>query len=212
VPPKVKRSIALTVGALGLSVLAAGSFLAFIRMRDLSPADANVALANLADVKLDRVAATDSLVISLVIPDTEQWARIRQRWGAPDFFIAAVSPVKSICYCLTKLPITITLADNADQIPSQPAGPPYSYSSDCPLSTLKFNAAPGTKLTVSVARNQANPLPPGDLIIVASWRNTKDKLVGISLDEELRTVSTIAILSGSALVLLAALLTWRRRA
>jgi hypothetical protein len=77
------------------------------------------------------------------------------------------------------------------------------------MSALKFNAAPGTKLTISVAKNGTEPVPPGDLIIVASWWNTKDKLVGISLDEELRKVANFGIVSGSVL-LLAGWLTWRR--
>ena len=210
--PTIWRDTALVLGALGLLSLIAGSFLLVVRTRGLSAADAAAALANLADVKLDRVPATDSLVISLVIPDTPQWARIRRKWGEPDFVIAAVSPVKSICYCLTKLPMTITLSDNADEIPRQPAGPPYGYSSDCSISTFKFNAAPGTKLIVSVVKNGTERLPPGDLIIVRSWWNTKDKLVGIALDQDLRKVSTIAVTSGAILVLLAGSLIWRRPA
>src|SRR5580700_6784559 len=57
--PKVKRTIALIVGLLGLLTLAAGGFLTFTRLQDLSPADASAALANLADVQLDRIAAAD---------------------------------------------------------------------------------------------------------------------------------------------------------
>jgi hypothetical protein len=202
----------VVVGVLGLLALAAGSYLAFPRTQYLSPADANVALANLGDVKLDRVAATDSLAIALEIPDTPQWARIRRKWGEPDFVIAAVSPVKSVCHCLPKMPMTITLVRDGDQIPIEPTGAPYGHSSVCELSSFKFKAAPGTKLTVGVAKNGTEPLPPGDLIVVGNWWNTKDKLVGVSLDQELRSVPTIAMVGGSVLVLLAASLIWRRRA
>jgi hypothetical protein len=206
----VKRSIALAVGALGLLVLAAGSFLTFIRMRDLSPADANVALANLADVKLDRVAATDSLAIALEIPDTPQWARIRRKWGEPDFLIAAVSPANSL-FCLPTLPVTIAVIQGGDQIQTEPAGAPYAYSSDCPTSSRKFNAALGSRLRVEVAKTGTGLLPPGELIVVGSWSNTKDKLVGVSLDQELGNVPTIAIVGGVGLIL-AAWLIWRRPA
>ena len=197
---------------LGLLPLAAGSFLAFIRMLHLSPADANVALTDLADVELDRIAATNSLAISVVIPDTPQWLRIRRAWGAPDYLIAAVSPIKSLCYCLPNLAMTITVAHDGDQIPLQPAGPPYAHGTEgCAMVGFKFNAVPGTKLTVSIAKNGTEPFPPGELIIVGSWGwwNTKDKLVGIMLDQELRNISTIAIVSGFVLILLAAFL-WRR--
>jgi hypothetical protein len=199
------------VGVLGLLALAAGSYLAFPRTQNLSQADAAAALANIADVKLDHIAATDSLAIPVVIPDTPQWVRIRRNWGEPDFVIAAVSPDNS-CYCLPKLRLTITVADNGEQIPQQPAGPPYGHSSDCSTSTLKFNAAPGTTLTVSVVKNGTGSLPQGELIIVGSWWNTKDKLVGIALDQELGSVPTIAIISGLVLILFAGLLTWRRPA
>jgi hypothetical protein len=208
-PPKVNRTTALIVGLVGLLTLAAGGFLAFTRLQDLSQADASAALANLADVQLDRIAATDPPAISVVIPKTPQWARIRRKWGEPDFLIAAVSPVKSFCYCIAKLPMRVTVADNADQIPRQPAGPPYAYSADCPASTLKFSAAPGTNVIVSVAKNGTQPLPAGDLIIVGSWWNTKDKLVGIAVDEELRNIANSGIVSGSVL-LLAGWFIWRR--
>jgi hypothetical protein len=69
-PPKVNRTTALIVGLLGLLTLAAGGFLTSKRLQDLSQADASAALANLADVQLDRIAATDPLAISVVIPNT----------------------------------------------------------------------------------------------------------------------------------------------
>jgi hypothetical protein len=165
----------------------------------------------LADVKLDQVATTKSLAIPVVIPDTPQWARIRRRWGEPDFLIAAVSPAKSL-YCLPTLHVTIAVMQEGDQIETEPAGALYAYSSDCPTSSRKFNAAPGSRLTVAVAKTKTDPLPPGELIIVGSWYNTKDKLVGISLDQEWRSVPTIAIISGLVLILFAGCLIWRRPA
>jgi hypothetical protein len=80
------------------------------------------------------------------------------------------------------------------------------------LSSRSFNAAAGTKLMISVAKSGSEALPPGDLIIVASWLDTKDKLVGIMLDKEFRKISTAAIVSGLVLISLAAWLTWRRSA
>jgi hypothetical protein len=108
--------------------------------------------------------------------------------------------------------MTVTVTHGEDKISIQPAGPPYGYSSNCPIGTSKFNAAPGTKLTVSVIKNGSEPLPPGELIIVGNWSSTKDKLVGIALDQWLGSVPIIAIMSGLVLILFAALLIWRRRA
>lgn len=205
----VKREIALVLSALGILVLVGGGFLAFIRGRGLSSADATAALANLAEAQLDRVAATDSLAMSLVVPDTPQWVRIRQSWGAPDFLIAGVTPAKSL-YCISKLPVTIAVMRGEEQIPTEPAGAPYGYSSECSLSSRRFNAAPGAKLTILVTKNGTEPLLPGELIVVASWLNTKDRLAGIGLDKDFRTISTAAIAGGLGLISLAVWLTWRR--
>jgi hypothetical protein len=196
------------MGVLGLIALIVGCSLVFTRMQNLSLAEAHMALANLAGVNLDRISAEDSLVITLVIPDTPQWVRIRRRWGEPDFLIVAVSPGKSL-YCLSKFPVTIAVMDAGEQIPTEPAGPPYAYSSDCSTSTRKFNAAPGSRLTISVVKNGTALLPPGELIIVGSWWNTKDKLVGILLDQYFRNISTAAIVCGLVLISLAGWLTWR---
>jgi hypothetical protein len=203
--------VAWVAGVLGFLALAGGSYLAFARMQALSPADASVAFANLAYVKLDQIATAKSPAIPVVIPDTPQWVRIRRKWGEPDFLIAAISAGKSSCYCLPKLPVTINLVRDGDQIPIEPTGPPYGHSSACELSSFGFNAAPGTKLTVSVVKNGTESLPPGDLIIVGSWWNTKDKLVGLALDQWLGNAPTIAIVGGVGLIL-APWLIWRRRA
>jgi hypothetical protein len=108
--------------------------------------------------------------------------------------------------------VTIAVIQGGDQIQTEPAGTPYAYSSDCPTSSRKFNAAVGSRLRVEVVKTGTGLLPPGELIVVGSWSNTKDKLVGVSLDQELRSVPTIAMVGGSVLVLLAAFLIWRRPA
>ena len=158
--------------------------------------------------KVERIAATDSLALSLGIPDTPQWARIRRKWGEPDFLVAAVSPTTSL-YCLPALPVTVAVMQGRDQIETEPADGPYA--SNCPTSSRKFHAALGSRLTVAVAKTGTGPLPPGELIVVGSWPNTKDKLVGIALDQELGSVPTISIIGGVGLIL-AAWLIWRRRA
>jgi hypothetical protein len=40
-------------------------------------------------------------------------------------------------------------------------------------------------LTISIATSGRRALPPGDLIVVRDWWNTKDKLVGIYLDDNI---------------------------
>ena len=200
-----KSKITTLAGVLGLSLLATGCFFAFLRTRDLSQADASVALANVAEIDLKRIGSADPLALSLIIPDTPQWVRIRKKWGVPDFLIAAISAGRRSCYCLTELPLSITVVRGEDRIPLQPSSPPYGYSSECPMGAGKINAAPGTRVTVSVAKRTSEPLPAGKLIIVNNWPDVKDKLVGIALDQELRRVSNVAVVCGSALILVAAI-------
>jgi hypothetical protein len=205
----IKREIALVLAALGIPALIGGSFLTIFRTPRLSQADGTAAFAYLAKVNLDRISASESLSLSLPIPDTPQWVRIRQRWGVPDFLISAKSQAKTL-YCLSKLPVTFAVMSGREQIATEPSGAPYGYSSDCPLSSRKFHAAAGTKLTIRVARNGSEPLPAGELIIAGNWSNSKDKLAGITIDEDFGKISTVAIAGGLVLISLAAWLSRRR--
>jgi hypothetical protein len=89
--------------------------------------------------------------------------------------------------------------------------PPYGYSSDCKRSSLAFQAAPGPELAVTITKSGDRPLPSGDLIIVSNWPNTKDKLVGISLDEKLRRILTATSSVGVVLMVIAVGILVRRR-
>jgi hypothetical protein len=197
----------LSVGVAGLLLLVPGAL--FIPSA-LKPGDDVVALTPLASVRLDQIG-TAPLVTKLVIPDTPQWRRIRRAWGDPHFIIAVVSSEKRFAYCLPKLGIGVEVRGQGDAIPLEFLYPPYGYSSDCERSSLAFKAAPGTELAVTITKSGDQPIPSGEVIIVSDWLNTKDKLVGISLDEELRPILTATSSLGCGLIVIAASIFVRRR-
>ena len=79
-------------------------------------------------------------------------------------------------------------ASCADPLTTQYANSlPYGFSSSCssPLG-VKFNATPGSRVEIRIDKVKHRSAPPGDLIVTSYWMDTKDKLVGIALDKELR--------------------------
>jgi len=198
----MSRWVLISLGAAGLLLLVTGA----LSLRDggLNSDDANVALTPLTKIPLDRIGTFGRS--KLLIPDTPQWKRIRREWGDPEFTIAAVSPEKLSAYCLRDLGVTLVVTQRENPVPLEISYPPYMYGSGCVDGSFKFRAASGSELNVSVRRSVNGPLPSGELIIVASWPYTKDKLVGISLEEETRPALIVTsvlglILVGSALLL-----------
>jgi hypothetical protein len=197
------RLLPLSVGVVGLLLLIPGAFSVPSMVFGLKSGDDLVALTPLASVRLDQIG-TAPLIIKLVIPDTPQWRRIRRVWGEPAFIISAVSSEKEFAYCLPDLGMTVEVGGHGNKIPLEFSNPPYSYSTDWERSSLTFQAAPGTELAAKITNAGDRMLPSGDLIIVSYWFNTKDKLVGISIDRELRPILTATSSLGFVLIVIAA--------
>jgi hypothetical protein len=182
-------------------------------MRDrVKPAEADIAFANLAEVQLDRLEAMRSLSVPVVIADTPDWVHIRHVWGEPDYIIAAISPSQRSIYCLSDLGLAIDMIHQGSRVQTESSAVPHGYSlysRGCATVAVKFRASPGNKLTVSITKSKMRPLPPGELIIRPEWWNTKDKIVGISLDEDVRQLIPILFVLGSLLALPAAVLLFR---
>lgn len=196
-----RRVIPLGFGITGVLLIAAAGWLYFTTT-GLMPGDDAMALANIAEIPLDSIQTEGSLSIRVIIPATPKWARIRNAWGEPDFIITAVSELKPLAY-LTDLGIRVDVMKRGIPIRVDGFAIPYGYSSNCSTGNFRFRAAPGSEMTL-VSREQL-PLrcPLGDLIVVGSWWNTKDKLVGVALDEELHPVLIDVSISGLILILAA---------
>jgi hypothetical protein len=198
----------LAVG--GLVLLALGAVFLIPILRGLNDEDVRAALTPLTRIPLAQVEGTVSSTLKLLVPDAPQWTRIRREWGNPEFIVSAISSTKQFAYCLGDLDIGIQIYQHGGQVPVEVSYPPYGYSTDCSRSSLRFQAVPGSELEIRVSRSGQSSLPSGELIIVAYWPDTKDKLVGRSLDRQLRPAATSVTGLGAALITLAVYLQRRR--
>jgi hypothetical protein len=180
----------------------------------LNDDDAYTALQPLLEVPLDSIT-DNQLSESLHIPETEQWVRIRKLWGEPDFVISIIDQTGRNAICLTSAGFQIEVKkQNGGSIPLLTGGPPYGYSDFCAGAGLRFRATPGEKLELTLRGERdrapsrgASPhivLRGGELIVVPNWWNTKDKLVSVSLDNDISTLLKWASVSGVVLVLMGA--------
>jgi hypothetical protein len=99
-----------------------------------------------------------------------------------------VSPKSAgkLIYCFKGLDLKVEVTHDGNPIALQPAHlGPYGHSTECTDWRLEFRATPGTELRINVMWLLGPGLPAGEFILVGAWCNTKDKLVGISLQKEL---------------------------
>lgn len=146
----------------------------------LNDDDVSTALKPITRIHLDRIDAKP-LSVTLIIPNTDRWARIRHAWGEPEFVFSATGPTERFALCLPEMGVRIELRDQTGRaVALRPGSGPYGYSTKCESSSLRFRAAVGAELTLEVTKTGegASTVPAGDLIVVGDWFNTKDKLVG----------------------------------
>lgn len=205
----MRRLIPASIGVVGIVLLIPGAWSLIYSVysgRVINSEDASVALTPVLSVPLKSILRV--LDSKLVIPDTTQWRRIRRDWGEPEFVIAAIAPDRQVAYCLGTLDINVVVNQQGKPVPLTFAGAPYGYSSDCLRSAFRFQAAPGTELEMRIYKFSESPT--GNLIVVADWRYTKDKLVGVQLDAELQPRIKSMSVVGLVLVAIAGYLLRRR--
>jgi hypothetical protein len=207
---KPMRRAAIITGALGLLIFCPGAILLISTMSGLNMEDEGTALAPLASVPLDSIRKQPPTAMKVVIPATAQWKRIRRKWGAPEFIISAVSSRRHLAFCLADLKIGIEVFEHGNPVHTEISGAPYPYSTNCGGSSLRFKAAPGTELRIAISSIGDRPQPSGEIVVLGSWPDTKDKLVGDALDRELRPFADGASILGLILIALS-ILFWRRR-
>jgi hypothetical protein len=198
------------LGMAGVLLLIPGASFVPSMFFGLKPGDDVVALTPLFRIRLDQLGM-EPVVTKLVIPDTPQWKRIRRIWGEPSYNISAVSSERRFTYCLPHLGLNVKVSGRSSAIPFKGSGPPYGYSTDCDRSSLAFRAVSGSELTVTISKFGDPQIHCGELLVVSDWFNTKDKLVGVSLDEELRPIVMASACLGSMLIVGAAVLLLRHR-
>lgn len=173
--------------------------------------DANAALQPLFRIPLNRISE-GRLSERLTIPDSRQWTRMRKVWGEPEFVISAVDQTGRTLIC-PFIPVQVNLTDPSGSIIRfRRGGPPHGYSASCSESSLRFQATPGDTMTLGITTDRERALPGGYLIVVPDWWNTKDKLVGLALDDEIEFLVRWTSLVGILFLVAGVILTIRRRA
>ena len=207
------KGLMLTLFSVGFLSFVPGVF--WLCGHGLSQDDAKAALGPLVEIPLDQLKNSGSAAVIVTIPNNAQWTRIRRAWGDPAYLIAAIEhpETSGLVHCLDQLEIRVQATNQSGLIPLKTSKGccPYGLSSACPDSGLEFRATPGSDLTLH-ATSTAHSMPAGELIVLCYWKNNvKDKLVGISLDEDLRRISEIATPIGFVLILSGVSVLVRRR-
>ncbi|MBV9083601.1 MAG: hypothetical protein JOZ62_13055 [Acidobacteriaceae bacterium] len=180
----------VSLGAIGALLLLPGIVWIASSGARLNNVDARVAFEPLERIQLNRIDQRP-ISVPLTIPNTSQWKQIRKVWGEPGFVISAVDATGEFVRCLPEMPLRIELIDaTGNTIPLQPDNGAYGYSCRCQSGSLRFNARPGSQLTLKVSATSRGTVLRGDLIVVSDWVNTKDKLAGLNLDKSIETVVT----------------------
>jgi len=195
----------LLAGAIGLALVLAG-----ISIRPsgdtLRPDEAKAAFTRLADKSLLFSKAGQSTELKATVPNDNTWRRIRRLWGDPEYFVAAMSPSsRNYMYCLDQLglAVQVTLDGNPVQLETADS-PPYGYSTNCRPVGVKFAAAPGAHVQISVT---GRPNRTGDdvhVVVEPYWtEGTKDHFVGIGIEEQfhLEALWRVLVILGAALVI-----------
>jgi hypothetical protein len=206
-----RKRVELWLAITGLILVAPG--VAWLFSFRLTGDDAGTAFTRLARIPLEHLEKTRSAAVIVTVPDNVQWQRVRRAWGDPGYILAAVSPPhRNLVHCFDGLGTEAEVMRGGARIPLEAASaPPYGLSTECQANGLKFLAPPGSELTIRVLATSQQPLPAGELILMSYWNDrTKDRLVGVDLDEDLGKVLRVTSGIGLILMLSAACLATRR--
>lgn len=177
----------------------------------VTTADTRTAFRRLAAVRLDAAVGSRGVDITATTPSDASWRRVVRNWGDPGYFIGVVLPrPRTYMYCLQDLGARVEARIGDQPVDLETAYVPYGYSSDCQPAGLLFRAPPGSvvRIHVTVARL---PSHAADLVVEPYWAGeTKDRLVGTALDDDLREITTALGVAGIGAILIAAFLFSRR--
>jgi hypothetical protein len=203
------RRLSLWLSGAGVVLLIPGIVWIATSGSRLNDDDAFIALQPLVRIPLARIS-DGNFSEPLPIPETAQWVNIRKVWGEPEFVISTIDEAGRDAMCLPSIGLRIEVRNQTGSLmPLWPGGAPYGYSDFCSESSMRFRAAPGDMLALTITSQSGRALPAGYLIVVGNWWNTKDRLVSVSLDKDTKTFVQWISLTGVALVLAGAVLMFR---
>lgn len=212
-----KRGWQLTLFALGfLLVIPALWYWVWVWTSDpVRLSDTAVAFTRLAEVSLKRVQDERSIDLTFITPNDAVWRRIRRHWGDPGYVVVAAAPGdRDYVYCLKDLGINVRAMIGSTALDMETAEyAPYGYSSKCKPVGLLFRTAPDTAVRIQIMATNRITVS-GDLVVEPYWTvGTKDRLVGISIQEDLhiQTVANALAVAGLILISVSASIFSRNR-
>ena len=199
----MRSGVPLLLAAIGSLLISAALWI--WRAYPLHTGDDRIAFERLADVPLGQMESQEAVDVTVTIPNSAVWRRIKRSWGDPGYIIAVVSPgPRQYLYCLEKLGLRISAALDFEQLNLRTAEyPPYGYSIDCKPAGLQFRAPEGATVQIHVAGDHRRFAHPANLIVEPYWTvGTKDHLVSVAFEEQfhLRGVASFTAVAGAAML------------
>ncbi len=178
----------------------------------IRPDDIRVPFRNLVEIPALELRQGQEVSVSMTVPDDAVWKRIRRSWGEPDYEVALISSLNELQYCFEGINVTAT--EGNGQVSLQPGWGIYGFSDgnsyQCQSAGRRFRAAPGAVVNINLTAT--GQFGSGEMIVVRPiWYNTKDKLVGVYIDRDLRSIVRSVFAAGLVMILLAGLLVLRER-
>jgi hypothetical protein len=196
----------LWVGLLGLALLIpAALYWAWIWINDpVRPADTRPAFQRLAEVPISQAVGDGGVEITATIPSDASWRRVIRNWGDPGYIIGAVAPgPRQYMYCLKDLGVRVEARIGDQPVDLETADVPYGYSTDCRPVGLSFRAPPGSVVKIHVTVTRL-PRQAADLVVEPHWTiGTKDRLVGIGIEEQLHLRALTTALGVAGIIAIA---------
>jgi hypothetical protein len=195
----------------GLLVIGVLLVLPFVFAAGKKPVNEALAEQPLRTIPLDTLAPGVH-TFSVKILDSAEWTNIRKQWGNPGYIVAVSSSSKSkYLRCIDHQQLSVSLTDAAGRslMVQAAEGAPYGYSAECSRPGVRFEAAPGSVVTVQINRSGDMGSTSDDLIVAPFWDSgVKDHMVGSLLDQDLAPVFNISAVVG-AVLLVASLMLFR---
>jgi hypothetical protein len=140
--------------------------------------------------------------------------RIRRAWGDPDFVFAALSVDRQLQYCFDSVQVTVLSGPELTDVGRSAAVYGYgpAYDASCHSTGRRFRLPPGEPAYMQLAGATDGMPSDAEIVLIHTWPNTKDKLVGAAIDQDLRKYANGAMVAGIfAIVFSAILFMWPRR-
>lgn len=211
-----KRMKRVSLNTVGWLILAGGLCLtipsACVLVDDPRAADADVALALVIRIPFEGLNTSHTAKAAFEVP--LQWERMREQWGDPVYVVMArAGEDASRVLPFEKLGIHVSVTAGGRSLNlEQPTYHPYAYSINEGQIGVIFKPRPSDQVVLDVSVPEDIQLPAGELEVVGFSRSyTKDRAVGLIMDEDFRRWSKRLLPAGISLITIGALIAFARR-